>query len=184
MRRAPLRSTAVRSLLVAVLLPSLACTPGRTPHPTPNDGPAPVADAQAATAATACALPPAAAPEAERRAARNLDDGALATCGTSPMTGVYRDGRCATGPDDAGVHVVCARVTEEFLAFTRERGNDLVSARGSFPGLRAGDRWCLCASRWAEAEQAGVAPPVDLAATEAQALRFVSRDTLARHALR
>jgi uncharacterized protein (DUF2237 family) len=122
--------------------------------------------------------------EPEREAARNVDGGALSTCGTSPMTGAYRDGRCATGPNDAGVHVVCARVTPEFLAFTRERGNDLVTRRGGFPGLRPGDKWCLCGARWAEAEKAGVAPPVDLAATEEQALGFVSRETLARHALK
>jgi uncharacterized protein (DUF2237 family) len=128
-------------------------------------------------------MPPAVAPELERTTARNVDGAELTSCSTSPMTGAYRDGRCATGPDDHGVHVVCARVTSEFLAFTRGRGNDLVTPRGSFPGLRPGDKWCLCAGRWAEAEAAGVAPPVDLAATEAEALRFVSRATLVRHAI-
>jgi uncharacterized protein (DUF2237 family) len=94
------------------------------------------------------------------------------------MTGVYRDGRCETGPDDAGVHVVCGEVTEAFLAFTRERGNDLVTRQGSFPGLRPGDRWCLCAARWAEADAAGVAPPVVLEATHEKALEAIPLDRL------
>ena len=100
------------------------------------------------------------------------------------MTGVYRDGRCATGPDDVGVHVVCAKVTDEFLRFTVARGNDLVTPARGFPGLRAGDRWCLCAARWAEAEAAGVAPPVVLEATEARALRTIPRRDLDARALR
>jgi uncharacterized protein (DUF2237 family) len=100
------------------------------------------------------------------------------------MTGIYRDGRCATGPDDVGVHVVCAKVTEEFLHFTVAHGNDLVTPARGFPGLHAGDRWCLCAARWTEAESAGVAPPVVLEATEARALRTISRRDLDARALR
>jgi hypothetical protein len=107
--------------------------------------------------------------------ARNVVGGELETCGTDPMTGFHRDGCCDTDSQDAGVHTVCAVVTEEFLRFTRSRGNDLSTPRPEFgfPGLKPGDRWCLCASRWAEAHAAGVAPPVVLAATHARSLEFV-----------
>ncbi len=107
--------------------------------------------------------------------ARNVVGGELETCGIEPMTGFHRDGCCDTDSQDAGVHTVCAVVTEEFLRFTRSRGNDLSTPRPEFgfPGLRPGDRWCLCASRWAEAHAAGVAPPVVLAATHARSLEFV-----------
>lgn len=108
----------------------------------------------------------------------------LGLCCSSPATGFWRDGFCVTGPSDAGRHVVCAVVTDDFLAFTRSRGNDLQTPHlPSFPGLRAGDKWCLCASRWAEALRAGVAPPVDLNATSAAALRFVTLDELKAHAV-
>lgn len=172
-----------RPFLLTLLLPSLACATGRGPqeHPSGESNALPVRGT--AGSSTACALPPPASPELERRTARNVEGHELETCSTSPMTGAYRDGRCTTGPDDVGVHVVCARITAEFLTYTRDRGNDLVTARGGFPGLRPGDKWCLCAARWAEAEAGGVAPPVDLAATEAEALRFVSRATLAQHAI-
>jgi uncharacterized protein (DUF2237 family) len=116
---------------------------------------------------------------------RNVLGGPLAVCCMSPMTGFYRTGSCETGPQDLGTHVVCAQVTEAFLAFSRARGNDLttpVPAFG-FPGLQPGDRWCLCAARWQEALEAGVAPPVVLAATHEHALAFVSLDDLKRHAL-
>jgi uncharacterized protein len=108
--------------------------------------------------------------------ARNVLGGELETCGTEPMTGFHRDGCCAIDPEDAGVHTVCAIVTAEFLRFTAERGNDLVTPRPEFgfPGLRPGDRWCLCASRWAEAHAAGVAPPVVLEATHASTLEWVA----------
>jgi uncharacterized protein (DUF2237 family) len=129
----------------------------------------------------ACVQPPA-AHASEGRAATNVEGGALATCSTDPMTGVHRDGRCTTGPHDVGVHVVCARVTEEFLRFTAARGNDLTTPARGFPGLRPGQRWCLCASRWAEAEAAGVAPPVVLEATDGAALRTIPIDALRAHA--
>jgi uncharacterized protein (DUF2237 family) len=100
------------------------------------------------------------------------------------MTGFYRTGCCEVGPDDHGVHAVCAEMTEEFLAFSRLRGNDLSipSAFGDFPGLLPGDRWCLCAARWKEAYDAGVAPPVYLAATHEATLAFVTLEILAEHA--
>jgi uncharacterized protein (DUF2237 family) len=104
-------------------------------------------------------------------------------CSTNPMTGWRRTGRCDTDEADTGSHVVCARVTPEFLAFTKSRGNDLVTPRSNFPGLKPGDKWCLCALRWKEALQAGVAPPVDLKATSVKALKYVSIDDLKRHAL-
>lgn len=109
----------------------------------------------------------------------------LACCCTNPMTGFYRDGNCRTGPEDVGRHLVCVQVTAEFLRFSRSRGNDLSTPRPEyeFPGLKAGDRWCLCALRWLEAYEAGVAPPVLLAATHLKALQFVPRAALDRHAL-
>lgn len=114
----------------------------------------------------------------------NVIGGELQPCGLQPVTGFFRDGCCRTGPGDAGMHVVCAVVTDEFLRFSFARGNDLVTPMPyyGFPGLRPGDRWCLCASRWKEALDAGVAPPVVLAATHFSALAFVSLDDLRRHA--
>ncbi len=119
----------------------------------------------------------------ETSGARNVLGGALETCGRDPMTGFYRNGCCDTGPDDFGVHVVCAVVTDEFLEFSRTRGNDLITPRPGFAGLHAGDPWCLCVLRWAEAERHGVAPPIMLAATHESALEVVSLDTLLQHAL-
>lgn len=110
----------------------------------------------------------------------NVLGGALALCSREPLTGWYRSGFCETDAADGGVHVVCAQLTDEFLRFTRARGNDLVR---SPPGLRAGDRWCLCAGRWAEAHGAGVAPPVVLEASEQSALRHVTLAALAAHAV-
>ena len=106
---------------------------------------------------------------------KNVLGGPLAPCSLDPMTGFYRDGRCATGPTDRGTHVVCAVMTAEFLAFTASRGNDLSTPRPEwdFPGLTPGDRWCLCLSRWTEARAAGLAPPVVLEATHARALDAV-----------
>ena len=109
----------------------------------------------------------------------------LAACSTAPMTGFFRTGCCDTGPEDRGLHVVCAQVTAEFLAFSRERGNDLSTPVPAyrFPGLGPGDRWCLCAARWQEAFDAGLAPPVVLAATHERALEVVRLEDLKRHAL-
>ncbi|BDI18914.1 hypothetical protein ANSO36C_47160 [Nostoc cf. commune SO-36] len=117
--------------------------------------------------------------------AKNVIDGNLEVCCTSPVTGFYRDGFCRTGGQDFGSHVVCAQVTSEFLEFTKSQGNDLGTAvpAFNFPGLKPGDRWCLCASRWQEALEAGVAPPVILSATHARALEVVSLDDLKKHAL-
>lgn len=117
---------------------------------------------------------------------QNVLGGPLQPCGLDPMTGFYRDGCCETGPTDLGTHVVCAVMTADFLAFTRSRGNDLSTPRPEyrFPGLRPGDRWCLCVSRWREAYDAGVAPPVVLEATNARALDVVTLDALRAHAHR
>ncbi len=117
--------------------------------------------------------------------AKNVLGGKLETCCASPMTGYYRDGCCNTGPNDAGAHVVCAQMTEAFLNYTRVRGNDLSTPMPmhGFPGLKPGDRWCLCATRWKEAADAGLAPPVILEATHQAALKFVTLETLQQHSL-
>lgn len=118
-------------------------------------------------------------------AAKNVLGGPLEPCCTSPLTGFYRTGSCETGPEDRGTHVICAQVTAAFLAFTKSRGNDLITPAPEygFPGLKPGDRWCLCATRWREALEAGVAPPVILAATHEAALRYVTLQDLLNHAL-
>ncbi|MBO1057296.1 MAG: DUF2237 domain-containing protein [Dolichospermum sp. JUN01] len=107
----------------------------------------------------------------------------LEICCTSPMTGFYRDGFCTTGGQDMGMHVVCAQVTEEFLQYTKSQGNDLSTPVPyfSFPGLKPGDCWCLCAARWQEALEAGVAPPVVLEATHARALEVCNLADLQKH---
>jgi len=117
--------------------------------------------------------------------ARNVLGGPLAPCCEDPATGFYRDGYCHTGPQDVGSHTVCARVTEAFLEFSLLRGNDLMTPRPEFdfPGLRPGDRWCLCIARGREAREAGVAPPVVRAATHEKALAVVTLEQLSRHAL-
>ena len=104
----------------------------------------------------------------------------LHECGCQPMTGWFRDGRCRTDHRDLGRHVVCAVVTAEFLAFSKSKGNDLTTPRPEFdfPGLKPGDHWCLCALRWQEAFDAGVAPPVILQATHERALHFLKLDDL------
>ena len=109
----------------------------------------------------------------------------LQSCCTDPMTGVYRSGSCETGPQDFGAHVVCAEVNADFLAFSKSRGNDLSTPQPDFgfPGLKPGDRWCLCAARWVEALEAGMAPPVKLTATHERVLEFISFEVLKRHAL-
>ena len=107
----------------------------------------------------------------------------LKPCSKRPMTGFFRNGRCETGTEDVGRHVVCVQVTAEFLEFSLRRGNDLSSQRPGFEGLRPGDRWCVCAERWKEAYRAGVAPPVVLAATHESATEVIERSALLAHAL-
>lgn len=117
--------------------------------------------------------------------ARNVLGEPLQTCSERPMTGFYRTGCCETGPDDRGAHVVCSEVTAEFLEFSRQRGNDLITPQPAhgFPGLKPGDRWCLCALRWQEAFDAGYAPMVVLTATHERALETIRLADLKRHAL-
>ncbi|WP_410500334.1 DUF2237 family protein [Chroococcidiopsis sp. SAG 2025] len=117
--------------------------------------------------------------------ARNVLGSELKTCCSAPMTGYYRDSKCNTGAGDYGAHVVCAELTAEFLNFTKSQGNDLSTPvpEFNFPGLKPGDRWCLCASRWKEALDAGVAPPIILQSTHASALEYVSLSELRQHAL-
>ena len=116
---------------------------------------------------------------------RNVLGGPLMPCGTDPVTGFYRDGRCNTGPDDQGSHTVCAVVSAEFLAVQRELGNDLTTPRPEFgfPGLRPGDRWCVVAVRWLQAYQAGAAAGVVLASTNVRALELVPLEALRQHAV-
>ena len=116
---------------------------------------------------------------------RNVLGGALEPCGTDPMTGFYRDGSCASGPEDAGLHTVCAVVSAEFLSLQRDLGNDLSTPRPDygFPGLKPGDRWCVVAARWLQAYQAGTAAGVVLAATNARALEVVPIEALRQHAV-
>ena len=108
---------------------------------------------------------------------------ALVPCSYDPLTGYFRDGCCKSDESDTGSHLICARVTSEFLAFSSERGNDLTTPRPEhrFKGLNPGDRWCLCATRWAEALEAGAAPPVVLESTHAGALKFVTIEQLEKH---
>lgn len=116
---------------------------------------------------------------------KNVFGGELEICSTSPMTGFYRDGCCGTGPEDIGMHVVCTEVTEEFLEFSKSRGNDLSTPNPEFgfPGLKPGDRWCVCALRWKEAMDNGYASPVILASTNESVLEVVSLDDLKKHAI-
>ena len=104
----------------------------------------------------------------------------LQSCCTDPVTGFYRDGYCKTGEQDVGTHVVCAIMTDDFLEYTRAKGNDLSTPRPEwqFPGLKAGDKWCLCISRWIEAEKVGKAPQVLLEATHEKALEYTNFETL------
>ncbi len=117
--------------------------------------------------------------------AKNVLGGDLEPCSFEPLTGFYRDGCCESGGDDVGVHSVCAAMTDEFLEFSRAHGNDLSTPmpEHGFPGLVAGDHWCLCAARWQEAYEAGAAPMVNLAATHARTLEWCSLDALKAHAL-
>jgi uncharacterized protein len=116
--------------------------------------------------------------------AKNVLGGDLQPCSMSPRTGWFRDGCCNTGAGDAGLHLVCVRATAAFLEFSKSVGNDLSTPRPEyqFPGLRPGDRWCLCATRWTEAKAAGVAPPVVLEATHISMLEFATLEELREHA--
>ncbi len=116
---------------------------------------------------------------------RNVLGGPLADCSHDPKTGYFRDGCCRTMPGDHGVHTVCAVMTDEFLKFTQSRGNDLSTPRPEFdfPGLRPGDRWCLCAVRWLEAYEVGQAPKVVLAACHSKTLDIVPLEALTSHAV-
>jgi len=112
---------------------------------------------------------------------KNIYNDNLTLCGNNPKTGFYRNGYCDTGQDDVGTHTVCSSMNDDFLNYTKEKGNDLSSPSGSFPGLKSGDRWCLCALRWKEAYQAGKAPPVDLSATHAKTLDYVNKSLLEKN---
>ncbi len=122
--------------------------------------------------------------DGEDRGARNVLGGRLKSCSHDPLTGWYRDGCCNTDERDAGLHTVCIVATEAFLRFSRERGNDLSTPRPEygFPGLKPGDRWCLCAPRWQEAFLAGRAPRVVLEATHIRTLAVCSLADLKAHA--
>ena len=119
------------------------------------------------------------------RPARNVLGGPLKPCSLEPLTGWYRDGCCRTDDDDHGSHVVCAQVTVAFLNWQMELGNDLITPRPEhrFPGLRPGDRWCVCAQRWRQAYEGGHAPPVVMESTHERALQVVPLEWLQEHAL-
>jgi uncharacterized protein (DUF2237 family) len=117
--------------------------------------------------------------------ARNVLGGELQPCSLDPVTGFYRNGCCETGPHDLGLHTVCAVMTEAFLSFSQSMGNDLSTPQpaAQFPGLKPGDRWCLCAPRWKEALDAGLAPPVVLECTHEETLAIVPLGVLKDHAV-
>jgi uncharacterized protein (DUF2237 family) len=164
----------MRPLLLLLAASACASASGSPPAASaPGDGPS---TCEASTGCTGHAGLP------ERPGSRNVLGTGLVPCPSRHATGFYRDGHCNTGPDDTGVHVVCAEVTQPFLEFTRSRGNDLVTPRPGFPGLSPGDGWCLCASRWQEAFEAGVAPKVVLGATHQAALRTSRLQDLQAHA--
>jgi len=114
---------------------------------------------------------------------KNVLGGTLQPCSLEPLTGYFRDGCCNTDEHDFGSHTVCAQMTEEFLKFSLQQGNDLITPRPEyrFPGLKPGDRWCVCAARWLEAYEAGVAPPVFLEATHQKAAAIVPLQALIEH---
>ena len=122
--------------------------------------------------------------EEEQKSELSVSNQPLQSCSTDPMTGFYRDSYCRTGSEDRGIHVVCATMTQDFLSYTKSKGNDLSTPapRYGFPGLKVGDRWCLCARRWEEAQNAGKAPLVILEATSKAALRTLSISLLKKHA--
>jgi uncharacterized protein (DUF2237 family) len=121
----------------------------------------------------------------ELTAGRNVLGGPLRACSYDPVTGFFRDGCCRTRPDDTGLHVVCVRVTQAFLDYSFKQGNDLITPRPEwrFPGLKPGQRWCLCAARWLEAWEAGAAPPVALEATHEKALEVIPLSVLQAFAI-
>lgn len=121
----------------------------------------------------------------EHEEQRNVFGESIETCSIQPMTGFYRSGCCHTGDDDVGMHTICIQATAEFLAFSKMRGNDLSTPlpEFGFPGLQPGDRWCLCALRWKEALEAGMAPRVVLLATHENTLEVVSIEDLKRYAI-
>jgi uncharacterized protein (DUF2237 family) len=124
-------------------------------------------------------------PDPKPSRARNVLGGPLQSCSNDPLTGFLRDGCCNTGPQDPGLHVICARVTKEFLRFSAEQGNDLTTPHPefNFAGLKPGDQWCLCAERWRDAFELGAAPGVVLMATHEAALNVVSIDDLKKFAI-
>jgi len=111
--------------------------------------------------------------------------GVLAPCSTAPMTGFYRNGCCDTGPEDSGLHTVCCQLTTEFLSFSQSAGNDLSTPRPefNFPGLKPGDRWCVCCLRWVEAYESGFAPKIHLDATHEHALEYIEIDVMREYAV-
>ncbi len=115
---------------------------------------------------------------------KNIFGEELKECSTDPMTGFFRDGCCRAAVEDVGLHLVCAEMTEEFLEFSKSRGNDLITPRPEFgfEGLRPGDRWCLCALRWKEALDGGVAPPVFLQSTHESVLKIIDLSDLKKYA--
>jgi uncharacterized protein (DUF2237 family) len=117
-------------------------------------------------------------------ASTNVLGTVLRSCSTDPLTGFFRDGVCRTCEEDQGSHTVCAEISADFLAYSQRHGNDLSTPmpQYGFPGLQPGDRWCVCASRWLEAERAGCAPPVSLLATDSGALEVIPLEILKRYA--
>jgi len=111
----------------------------------------------------------------------NIYGNVLETCSTDPMTGWKRDGKCNTDENDQGTHTVCAQVNDKFLEYTNSQGNDLTTPRDGFPGLKEDDKWCLCALRWKQAQEAGVAPLLDLNATNSKTLEYVDKETLKKY---
>jgi uncharacterized protein (DUF2237 family) len=158
--------------------PATPTSPASAASPASPASPASCAPEAPSTPAGARCLGSAGGPE--KPESRSVLGGPLQACPSRHRAGFYRDGYCHTGDDDHGVHVICARVTDAFLAFSRARGNDLVTPRGGFPGLKDGDGWCLCAGRWQEAHEAGVAPPVVVEATHEAALRTARLEDLDR----
>ncbi len=116
---------------------------------------------------------------------KNVLGNPLEICCKSPVTGFYRNGCCDTGAEDFGLHLVCAKVTAEFLQYSKAQGNDLVTPMPmyNFPGLKPGDKWCLCVSRWQEALDDGFAPPIVLASTHEKTLQFIPLEVLQEHSI-